>query len=191
MGKYDSVLPGLKPLPAADPSYQDKVDGVKRLITDRDAFKLAQGYAVLRKGSGPPLSAVESEGLIKRLGKDGLKALASTCEVLVKAYEQLLEESQDAGAAGWGMFGVKDNALRLPSGETVRIQKEPYGKVIDKEKFRQWCVANGYETQLQLWPSTMNALVKERLMAGEAEPDGTEAFSYTEVQFVKAAEKKE
>ena len=167
-GKYDAVLPSLKPLPPADAGYQEKVDRAKEQITDRAATALAAEYARLRAE------------------KDKANAALSAINLRIEAYEQLLAESQESRAEGWGQFGVKDNALRLASGETVRIQKEPYGKVADKEAFRLWCIANGYERQLQLWPSTMNALVKERLLTGEEPPDGTEAFSYVKVMFVKA-----
>lgn len=185
-GKYAHIITDLKPLPVADPSYQEKVDAAKRAITNRDPFRLAARYAALRRGTGPELTKEESDALVARLGKEGIKALASKCELLVKAHEQLLDASQAAKEPGWGTFGVKENAIRLPSGETIRIQKEPYGKVVDAEAFRLWCIANGYETKLHLAYMTMNAIVKERLLAGEAEPDGTEAFSYTEVQYVKA-----
>jgi len=44
---------------------------------------------------------------------------------------------------------------------------------------------NGYERQLQLHASTMNAIVKERLIAGEAEPDGCEAFARTKIVLMR------
>lgn len=189
-GKYAKVLPKLQPLPPQDASYQEKVDEAKRKVIgeDREPTAMAERYAILRRGLGPPLDTPEAVKLITRLGREGLKALSSQCELWIKAYEQLLAESQEAKEEAWGRFGMKENALRLPSGETVRIQKEPYAKVVDKETFRVWCIANGYESQLQLWPSTTAAIVKERLLLGEPEPDGTQAFSYTEVQFVKSPE---
>ena len=201
-GTYDAVMPGLPPLPPDDPARQEKIEQIKAKVADRDATTLAGDYIRLRKE------------------KEMISAQLSAVEIQVKAYEQLLTESQDAKANGWGLHGVKPNALRLANGGTVRIQKEPYGKVMDKEAFRLWCMApadkcmicgereaapwhnepaladdpqvhpfkpgGGYERQLQLWPSTMNGVVKERLLAGEEPPDGTEAFSYTKVMFVKA-----
>lgn len=194
-------MPGLRPLPPDDAAQQDKINRVKDEITNRDAVTLADAYIQLRKR------------------KEEIATVLSALDVRVKAHEQLLAESSDAKADGWGKYGVKDNALRLPSGETVRVQREPYGKVTDKEAFRLWCMApadrcmtcgereaapwheepldgladahaykpgGGYERQLQLWPSTMNGVVKERLLTGEELPDGTEAFSYTKVVLVKA-----
>lgn len=187
-GKYARIIPNLQPLPPEDPSFQAKIEEVKKTVTDRDAYSLAESYAIFRKGSGPELTKDEITKLLVRLGKDGIQALASRCEVYVRAYEQLLDDSQSQQADGWGKYGVKDNALRLPGGETIRIEKEPSGKVVDKEAFRLWCIENGYERQLQLHYQTMNTIIKERLLAGEAEPDGTEAYAYTKVKYVKASQ---
>lgn len=162
MGKYDAVLPSLPKLPP-DVTRQNEIEQLKAKIAVRNPYLMAETYTTLREL------------------KDQLKAQLSTVELQIEAYEQLLAESQEEGGSGWGQFGVKPNALRLQNGDTIRIQPEPYGKVTDKEAFRQWCIANGYERQLQLWPSTMNAIVKERLLAGDPEPDGTEAYSYTKV----------
>lgn len=200
-GKYDAILPGLPPLPPADLKYQERVELAKAEVTDRDATALAEEYIRLRAE------------------KDKINEKLSRVSLQIEAHEQLLADSKESKAPGWGLFGVKDNALRLASGDTIRIQKEPYGKVADKEAFRLWCVApadrcmecgereaapwhdeltstdenthafrpgGGMERQLQLWPSTMNAIVKERLVVGMEPPDGVAAFSYTKVMFVKA-----
>jgi hypothetical protein len=171
MGKYDSVLPALKPRPVEDAGWQAQVDAEKLQIEYREATMLAHLYAVARAE------------------QDVKKAELSLVNVRVAALEQLLAESQDAGAEGWGQYGVAENALRLPDGSTVRVQAEPYGKVVDREAFRQWCVDNGYGGQLQLWPSTMNAIVKERLLHGDPEPAGVEAYSYKKIVFTGAKEK--
>jgi hypothetical protein len=165
-GKYAAVLPGL-PKFVEESSYQEKVNQVKQTITNRDAVALAQEYVEVREV------------------KASLEEDLYLANMKIAALEQLLDDSQERQAAGWGDYGVKDNALRLPSGATIRVHREPYGQVKDKEAFRLWCIANGYERQLQLWPATMNALVKERLLVGEAEPDGCEAFAKTKVVLVK------
>jgi hypothetical protein len=164
-GKYEAVLQQRKllPFPVDDPSRQAQIDELKRQLDPRDAVALAQSYVALRARY------------------DALKAQLSTLYLQVEAHEQRLAESQEARANGWGQYGAKDNMLRLPSGETVRIQPEPSGKVVDREAFRAWCIANGYERQLHLHSSTMQAIVKERLLHGEPEPDGTEVYAYTKV----------
>jgi hypothetical protein len=76
--------------------------------------------------------------------------------------------------------------LRLDSGQKVGLQYEPTAKVEDREKFRLWCIANGLERSLQLHSSTTISLVKERLLAGEPEPDGIVATARTTVKLWKA-----
>jgi hypothetical protein len=163
-------LPDLPKLPP-DPSKQDKIEDVKMTVVDRSARTLAETYIDLRR---------EKNRIQKEL---------SDINVRVEAYEQLLEDSKETGLGGWGQYGVKDNALRLSTGDTIRVQKEPYGQVVDKEAFRQWCIANGYERQLQLWPSTMSSIVKERLISGEPEPDGCETYAKTTIVYVPKGEK--
>lgn len=169
-GKYDSVLPGLPKLPPADLTYQEKVQQFKDGVGTRDAVLIAGDYVTLR--------AKEAE----------LKAELSKIHLAMEALEQLLTESQEIQAAGWGDYGVKENALRLPTGETIRVQPEPYAYVKDKEAFRQWAIANGYERQMTLPWQTTNTLVKERLLQGEPEPDGCEAFCKTKIVLVKGTE---
>lgn len=185
MGKYAAILPKLPKLPPEDASRQVKLDEFKQLIERREPEALGQTYVRLRIGSGPKLTPQEFGTLIARLGKDGLSELLAECNFQIEAYEQLLASSQQAKVAGWGKYGAGENAIRLADGSTIRVQTEPYGKVMDKEAFRLWCIANGYASQLQLWPSKMNMMVKERLLAGENVPDGTEAFSYDKIFYEK------
>lgn len=108
-----------------------------------------------------------------RVFMDKVNAWKSSVQVLVDTYEMLMIEQ----------FEVESVALmRLESGTSISTFVEPYGQVKDKEAFRQWCIANGYESQLQLWPGTMNSVTKERLLAGEATPTGVEVFAKTVVR---------
>lgn len=207
MGKYDAVLADLRPRPVEDAGWQAKVDAEKIKVQqapiccehdvdqhetleyrgdDKPRHCLAAGCRCRRlettNGSSTWLAAMYG---LARAEKELKAAELAVINVKVAALEQLLAESQDQGAEGWGQYGVADNALRLPDGSTVRIQKEPYGKVVDKEAFRLWCIENGYGPQLMLWPSTTNLIVKERLLAGEPEPAGIEAFFLTKVVFTE------
>jgi hypothetical protein len=149
-----------------------------------------------------------------RLIKDRVADWQSSVQLLLDAYEQLMIDA---------MKQEKLASLRMASGASVSVYDEPIGQVIDKEAFRQWCVApseicmecggpegalahqeelndpreqlvtrhsfkpgGGMERQLQLWPSTMNAITKERLLGGEPPPDGVEAFAKTMVRLNKA-----
>lgn len=166
MGKYDALIPRLPKGQPEDLNYQAKVQRFKDTVTDRSTLALATQYIKAR-------TVIED-----------IKAELYMMNVELAALEQLLEESQQNGAELWGLYGVKENALRLPDGSTIRVQLEPYGQVQDKERFRLWCIYNGYERQMHIWPSTMNAIVKERLVQGEPEPDGCTAFVKTKVVYV-------
>lgn len=172
-GKYDHIIPKLpryEPTDAEELSRQDSINALKDEITDRTPVKLAALYAEMRKE------------------KDELKEQLSVVELTVEALEQLLIASQEKGEPGWGLYGANEKTIRLPSGASIRTEAGIYAKVIDKEKFRLWCIANDYENQLQLWPSVMAAVTKERLLAGEPEPDGVEATGTTSLKFSKGGE---
>jgi hypothetical protein len=96
---------------------------------------------------------------------DTLGDLKSAAQLLQDAYERLMvEKMEEEGVA----------SLRLESGASVSTYMEPYSKIVDREAFRNWCIDNGYEPQMQLLWMTTNAIAKERTLAGEAPPDGVE-----------------
>ncbi len=164
-GLYAAVLAERKlpEKPPEDQRSQGKVDEIKRGVATRDAVALAEAYVALRDQF------------------DKAKAVASAIGIKVTAYAQLLMESQDAQAPGWGAYGVKGNSIRLESGYKVRIQVEPSAKIVDKDALRAWALANDYERDLTLPAQTVNSIVKERLLNGEAEPPGTQVYSWTRV----------
>lgn len=163
--KYDAVLPGLKPAPIADLTYQAKIDEVKQTIGKRDPTDLVSLYGAL----------CDEDARVKKVQYD--------LNVRFAALEQLLADSQERGEPGWGDYGATETMIKLADGTKLQVQPEPYGQVKDKEAFRQWCIANGYERQMQLWPSTMNSICKERLVEGEPLPDGCEVFRRPRVVF--------
>lgn len=160
-GKYEEVIKGLPRLPDDNPSYQREVNERK------DAFR-AEGITT------PDLMAERYKVL--RSVKDDLEEEQKQLQKQITALEQMLSTSKENEDNGWGLYGAGPNAIKLPDGSSITVQPEPTGKVEDKEKFRLWCIANGLENSLQLWPSTMNAITKERLLAGEAEPDGVAVY---------------
>lgn len=168
--KYQDVVQRLKPLPVEDQKYQDKVNAVKDQIRaegTHTAESLAKLYTIFRAD------------------KERIEEELSETNKWLTAIEQMLVASHDTDEPGWGMYGAGDNTVRLPSGGSVSVQLEPIGKVVDKEAFRLWCIANGYENSLQLWPTTMNAITKNRLLEGDNEPDGVEAYFRAKVVFRK------
>lgn len=183
-GKYDHIIDNYAPLPLEDPGYQEKVDAFKEEIQKNEVYtaeSLAKAYRKLRNGIGNPIDDDFLETLIELLGDDGIHALKSVCDLRMEAYEQMLAASHNADEPGWGMYGAGDNTVKFTDGGSVSVQREPTGKVKDKEKFRLWCIENGLETQLQLWPSTMNSIVKQRCLDGLDEPDGVEIYSTRKV----------
>lgn len=108
---------------------------------------------------------------------DAINEWKSSAQLLVDAYERMMTDQME-------LEDVK--SIGLTSGASVSTYVEPYGKVIDPAAFRAWCVANGYESKLQLWPSTMNAIAKERTLTGVAPPDGVEVTAKTQVRLNKA-----
>lgn len=171
--KYAKVLPGLARLQTTTEPYQQRVNTLKQALAGEPITDIAALYAELRQEE----KALETQ--VKELN------------LRIEAVTQLLVTSQDSGDEAWGQYGASPNSLRLPSGDTIRVQSEPYGHVVDKEAFRQWCIANGYESQLQLWPTTMNAVTKERLLAGEELPTGVEVFRRDSLRYVPFGQKDE
>ena len=73
------------------------------------------------------------------------------------------------------------DSLKLTSGHIIRTQVEPYAAVKDKEAYKKWAIANGFESIMTIpWQST-NSITKDRLQEGEAEPDGVEVYARTKV----------
>lgn len=170
-GKYDAVMGGLTNLPVTDLTRQSKITAIKDSI-----LKLSD--------KAPKPSALGKEYARLRAEQERLETEQYDVGLRIEALTQMLIETHEADDSEWGQYGAADNALQLVTGGSIRVQKEPIGQVTDKEAFRKWCIKNGYETQLQLWPSTMNAIVKERLLTGDPGPDGTDIFLKTGVVYV-------
>ena len=81
------------------------------------------------------------------------------------------------------IMGVKSYDIQLNLTPTVYYQAEPYAVVEDKEAFRLWCIANGLASKLQLWPTTTQSIVKERLLAADTLPDGVSATNKPKLTF--------
>ena len=165
--KYAEVVIRLPEREPDDPGRQARVEEIQDVIKTRDPRELAQMYAELRGDR----AKVEDE--------------LSSINLTIEALEQLIAKSQKNQDAGWGLYGAKDNMIRLPQGGNVRVDLDVHSKVIDKEANRLWCIANGYERQLQIWPSRMTTITKERLLVGQPEPDGVEATTWRKVIYTK------
>ncbi len=154
MGKYSHVIKGLPKLPPELGPKQDRIDAAKADFFNLSITELSAAYRKLRDEA------------------DELASQASNLDDRVTAAEQLIAERFEAE-------GV--HQLNLDDGSAVRTDPQPYAGVVDKEAYRQWCIAQGLEHQMHLWPSTTQSLVKERLLNGESEPPGISVFVKTSV----------
>lgn len=188
--KYAKLKGKLPDAPIDDISRQEKIDAIKDAIRSEETHtpeSLARAYHMARFGRQPGLfSTMERQAFISALGVEGIDELLSEAQRILEAHEQLLIESYETDERGWGEYGASESTVRLPSGSSVSAQWEPYPKVEDKERFRQWCVKNGLEQSLQLWPSTMASITKQYLMAGQPEPDGVVAYGRYKIVYRKA-----
>lgn len=193
-GIYAHITPNLPKLPLIEPERRDIVNAVRaeilkpeeapligqgealsHLLSDLEtAFKKILALETRRTGGRRYCSEYAKAYAELRIIKDQFTVWEANLQVLLDAYTELLSQQMDAE-------GVTSQSL--VGGGRVSKHEEPYGQVKDAEAFRQWCIDNGYEQQLRLWPATMNNLVKERVLAGEKEPDGVEIFAITRFKF--------
>jgi hypothetical protein len=155
--KYAKLARSLPSLPEDDNPKQQLVNKRKREILIKE-----------------PRTGVHftTKWLITRAKKDLLEAQLAEVEIEVEAYKQLLMDQYE-------VEGI--TRLRLDSGDGARLQYEPHLVVEDHDKYRQWCINTGLGRSLALpWP-TGNSMLKERLMNGLPEMDGTRAFIKTKV----------
>ena len=173
-GKYDAVLEGKPKIPLEDnPVRQMEIDQLKEEFKGQPAVNLAMKYAVTRRR------------------RDLLKAQESALQLELDALTQMLIASEDEGTdPAWGAYGANDNAIRLPNGDSLRINHEPASNVVDAEAFRLWCIENGYERKLQLHAGTRESIVAERMLAAEPPPDGLEVGTWTKLTFNANKEEK-
>ena len=160
-GKYKGLE--LRRMVGVKPSYYAKVLALKEEIVadpefQRWATTIAQTYADLRH---------EAEAAARVLSDVKLRLAA----VMLLMIDQFEVES------------IK--GLTLASRDKVRWQPEPHLVVTDKEAFRLWCLANGFERDMVLPWGKANKHVKDMLASGEAEPPGSECFMRPKVFFEK------
>jgi hypothetical protein len=202
-GKYAHITPNLPPLPPVDETYQQRINEVKSKIlnyvpTSQEGQaptpffttleEEEQDYDEVRKELSQiedSVNVVEDTMLEVCRGRrtatgfarayhelrniaDFIDKQESRLNLLLEAYTALLIDQ----------FEVEGStSVRLDDGTSVSVQYEPYAQVQDREAFRQWCVKEGLERSMTLPWQTTNALVKDKLLAGQPEPPGIKAFT--------------
>lgn len=155
MGKFTNVAAHFTPKPV-ETTYQAEVNAAKDTIRARQLSEANLAKEIVRV----------------RADKADAKSALDAINLELTAYEQILTDQFEAA-------GITQ--VRLESGETISTQIKPYARVADKQAFRQWCLANGLEDALVLPWTTTNALVADRLIAGQPEPDGIDTYKQTTV----------
>jgi hypothetical protein len=156
--KWDAILKKLKRYEGNDPNRKEKVEAITIAIKDE-----------VREQTGMPPSSSELAKLFVsiRLKKDAVKAAEKEISLEMEALTRMCAEQFE----NEGIRGVP-----LLNGASVGSEPTPFAQVVDREKFRQWCIAEGLERQMMLpWTST-NKLTKQLLEAGLEPPPGVEAF---------------
>ena len=156
-GKYADVVTRL---PKLEAPRSERVDAVREQYRSDSAVDLARAYANLRR------ARTEVEETLSAINV----RIEAVTSLLVTAYEQ---------------EGV--SSLKIAeTGQSVSVQSEPVAafegttaeeRVAAKERFRLWCLANGFERQMGLHPQTTQALVKQMLLDGQPEPDGIKVYT--------------
>lgn len=161
-GKYGHIIDKLPRMFTLDAPYQDRVtatiaqvvETAKQLGETLTPARLAQMYSEIRE------MKEEAESELHEIN------------LRLEAAAQMLANEFDAQ-------GI--STIKLDNGASVQTSTLPHSVVVDKEAFRLWCIQHGYERDMVLpWMKT-NAIVKERLLEGEKEPDGVEAIARPQI----------
>lgn len=150
--KYIDVLTRLGRLPSHGEASREEALVALRTKILEESFTPA---ALARYWADKRAALVAAEDVVSGLNLE----IEAVSTLLVSAYETADVTSQT-----------------LMDGRSISVQPEPHAQVEDREAFRLWCLANGYERELTLSWQTANAVTKERLLRGEPEPEGVKAY---------------
>jgi ribosomal protein L37AE/L43A len=193
-GKYDHLLPKLKPLPPQDLAHQQRVEDVKKLLR---LCTLCEGTGNIRDDVETwPCTRCEGTGRRKLnaqiLGAAYVeyRALMAEAEqalsqnmLVIEALTQMLIKAQEHQDESFGAYGASENSLKLTNGDTIRLQPEIFPVASNKNDFREWCFNHGLKNRMELPAKPMTDLCKQRLLVGEKEPDGINIFVKTKVVY--------
>lgn len=153
-GKYAGLsLPYTNEL-SDKPDYQAKVAAIKAAFLADPNFKLqatalARAYVQLRRE------------------KDDLNDELYVLNMRLAAVSQMMTDQ----------FEAEDVDVIRVDGRPVAVNLEPSVKVTNKAEFRDWCLEDpDLASQMMLWPTTTEKLIRDMLLAGKNPPPGTEAL---------------
>lgn len=175
MGKWDKTIQDLK-LERENRIEPSKLD---RYIALREEVLKELNHDL----SGTALLAMYEA---TRNDRDLLNVQVKRLNLRVMILEQLMDDSQERGASGWGEYGTTEGTVKLASGTKATISHEPLAQVKDRDAVRAWAVASGFERSLNLAHGTLNSEVKKLLARGLPAPDGVSLWVRTKVSLSRA-----
>jgi hypothetical protein len=195
--KYAHVTRTLPKLPLVEPERRDIVEAVKAEIlappsennghlSQREVvnlqFEMQQRIRRLLQHLKVATEGRSQASEFARVYTE-LRVLKDDITTWLQSTQLLLDGYQDLMLAQFENEGL--SSLRMLDGGSISTYSEPYAQVKDREKFRQWCLHNGFQLDMHLHSSKTQAILKELLLAGETEPDGIEVFAKTMVRLNK------
>jgi len=163
-GKYAKVTQKLTRVFDVEPDYQEKVDACKRELAEGVGFEMSSAW-------------LAQEYAATRDEKDAAEKVLSDVNLHLEALKQMIVERFDAD-------GI--DKLRTTDGQTVTVGVEPHAVIADPETFKEWCRRDPDLRNKMVLPfPTTNALVKERLLAGQPEPPGITTWARSKLTLLK------
>jgi len=172
-GKYAAAS---RRFPKADPrdqAFQERVDAAKKdargadhaRILRAEFDKLAGSVAAFERVERPRRRETASDiaHLYSDLRdlKDALDVFASDLNVRVAAAEQRMWD---------GFEAQKLEKVGLDGGGSVSVTQDVTIQVTDAAALNAWARENGLESKLTLYHSTVESIMRERILAGDAVP---------------------
>ncbi len=190
--KYAGVIDTLPKFQVVEPERRDLVESLKQDILkppSRDTSHDAKHVEQLLTDLGSTMRSLYNIELSATGGKHWASEFARVYaeirkileyqEQWAKTFGLLLETYVALMTEHFEEEGISN--LRLATGQLISIYAEPYAQVLDKEAFRLWCMQHGMERSMVLPWQTTNAMVKDLLLQGEAEPPGVTCYAKTKI----------
>ena len=193
-GKYAGIIDKLPRLLKEEPARQDQLNAVKTSILSsgedgvtweeieshlaiiRHEYAIIADMLLRSAGSRRYASVFARVHRWLRMVKSIFEEQEKDIQLLLDANNQLLFDQYEVEGT---------STIKLSTGDSVRVQVEPYSKVMDRDALRVWAMRNGLERSLALPWQTTNAITKERLVNGRPEPDGVVAHATYKIVWTK------